>query len=901
MITKNRNRFDFLPYLLLLLALASCETTHAQTILTGTARNAAGQPLEGILIEVETKTPPPASAFVISGADGGFTLTLPPTPASDSLRLSARALGYAEQLVRLANCSQSVALTMREQATVLKEVVVQGAPITRSHDTLSYQVAAFANKQDRVIADVLKKMPGIEVASDGQISYEGRPISKFYINGQDLLEGRYNLASDNLPADAVQSVQVLENHQPIRALDKLIHPDNAALNLQLKKKVTATGQARLGAGLVPSPASALWNANVSPMLYTPRQQLIDTYQSNNTGQDVAAELKPLTLADLQQQSESSNQKPDLTHIQGLGQPPVAANRYLFNKVQLLSANHLVTISKEQQLRVNASYLHDEQTRRGSTRTAYYLPDGRTVALTEAKTDRLRFNTLQTDLAYIKNVKDYYLKNTLSLEGRWDAQTGDIYREEAQTRVAQAARNPFFGVTNRLGLVRPLRGGKILQVSSLVFYTNSPQRLAVSPGVFAAALTGGAATDTARQQVRQGSFFTSNSLGLTASRGHWAYSGTVGFSEEIQRLTSNLTTAPEPPPTPLPLRNDLHWARGRYYAQPGLSYKADTWNASLDAPISYYDFRASDPGFEAGQRSRVLVAAPRLNLRRDLGALWYASGGVGLNNGFGDISQFNYAYLLRDYRTLQRNDAPLPRSIGQNYHAGIYFKNPLKSLFFNANYSLNSTLTNRLYSNQVDSSGALTTVALDQDSRRVSHSAFGGVSKFSSPWKTNFSLNLTGSLSRQPQVLNGTLARTTSRTGTATFKASCSAFDWGSLDYSASFTALRSTVDGGPTPPLAVLQDHHASVSVFPVGRHALTAAADYYASRGPAAPVRAFFADLTYRYTLPTARKIDLEVRWNNIFDTRQYQYGFVNQFSLVQNTYQLRPAQVLAVMRLSL
>lgn len=66
-------------------------------------------------------------------------------------------------------------------------------------------------------------------------------------------------------------------------------------------------------------------------------------------------------------------------------------------------------------------------------------------------------------------------------------------------------------------------------------------------------------------------------------------------------------------------------------------------------------------------------------------------------------------------------------------------------------------------------------------------------------------------------------------------------------------------------------------------------------------PDSVLFADLTYRYTLPTARKMDLEVRWNNIFDTRQHQYGFVNQFSLVQNTYQLRPAQVLAVVRLSL
>ena len=885
---------------LLLLAFRTC-SANAQTILTGTVRDAAGKPLEGILLEAETKTQPPASAFVISGADGSFKLTIPATPASDSLRLSARSLGYAEQLVRLANRSQPVTLTMRESATQLKEVVVQGAPITRQGDTLSYKVDAFANKKDRVISDVLKKMPGIEVASDGQISYEGKPISKFYINGQDLLESRYNLASDNLPSDAVQSVQVLENHQPIRALENQIRPDNAALNIKLKHKITATGQARLGAGVVPAPLGGLWNANVSPMLFTKKQQLIDTYQSNNTGQDVAAELKPLTLADLQQQSESSNQKPELTHIVGLGQPPVASNRYLFNQVHLLSANHLVTISKEQQLRVNASYLHDAQTQRGGSQTFYYLPDNQTIKITEDNYNKLYFNTLQTDLAYIKNIKDYYLKNTLSLEGRWDSQTGDIYRAESGAHIAQAARNPFFAATNRLGLVRPLSTGKILQVSSLVFYTNSPQRLVVSPSVFAQALTGGVAYDTARQQVRLGSFFTSNSVSLTASRKHWAYSGTVGFSQEIQRLASSLETAPVPATAGPLLRNDLAWARGRYYAQPGLSYKADAWNASLDLPISYYDFRASDDALAAGQRLRVLVAESRLSARRDLGALWYASGGASLRNSFGDISQLNYAYILRDYRTLQRNNAPLPRSIGQSYHAGLYFKNPLKSLFFSTNYSFSTTLTNRLYSSQVDASGALTTVALDQDSRRISHTIFGNVSKFVSPWKTNFSLNVSASLSRQPQVLNGQLAQTTSRSGTTTFKTSVSAFDWGSLDYSASFTALRSQVEDAPTQPLALLQVHHASVSVFPVGRHALTASADYYASQGPAAPVRAVFADLTYRYTLPTARKIDLEMRWNNMFDTRQYQYSFVNQFTLVQSTYQLRPAQVLALVRLSL
>ena len=880
----------------------ACPNAAAQTVLSGTVRNAAGQPLEGILLEAETKVQPPATAFVISAADGSFRLTLDGKPASDSVYLHARALGYTAQLLRLPNRSQTVPLTMQAGTTRLKEVTVKGAPITKHGDTLNYQVSTFTGKQDRVIADVLKKMPGIEVDNDGKISYEGKPINKFYINGQDLLEGRYTLASNNLPADAVQSVQVLERHQPIRALDSLNRPENAALNLKLKKKVTATGQAQLGAGWGPAPLGALWNANLSPMLFAGRQQLIDTYQTNNTGQDAAAQLKPLTMGDLTRGNELSSQKPDLTHIQGLGRPPVGTSRYLFNRVQLLSANHLIPLGPQNQLRVNASYLHDVQSARGGTQTRFFLPDNRTVSLTEDKVNRATFSNLLADLAFIKNEKRYYLKNTLSLDGRWDAQTGDLYRAETGLHLAQQARNPFLSFSNRLGLVRPLRSGLLVQLASLTFFSNSPQQLAVSPGPFAALLTSGVAYDSARQQARLAAFYTSNSAGLTLSRGNWSYSGQAGFSQEIQRLTSALTTSAEPAPAGPPLRNDLRWNRGRYYLEPGLSRRTDAWDLSLSMPLSYYDFWATDAPLGAGQRLRAVVAEPALSLSRSLSPRWHVSADAGLSNNFGDISQLSYAYILRDYRTLQRNDAPLPRTQTQRYSGGFYFQDPLNSRFLHANYTFSSALSNRLYSSQVDAGGAVTSVALDQNSRAISHLLNASASQFISPWKTNLSLNFLGSLRQQPQVLNGRLAQTSTRSSTAGFKASVSAFDWGSLEYNAVLTTLRSTVADGPVATTALVQEHHASASLFPVGGHQFTLSSDYYDSRGPSPSVRAVFADLLYRYALPTkGRKVDLELRWSNLFDTRRYQYSFVSPFQLAQTTYALRPAQVLASLRVSL
>ena len=61
-------------------------------------------------------------------------------------------------------------------------------------------------------------LPGIEVALTVSIKYNGKPINKYYIEGLDLLEDRYGIANNNIPAETVDKVQVLENHQPIRVL-----------------------------------------------------------------------------------------------------------------------------------------------------------------------------------------------------------------------------------------------------------------------------------------------------------------------------------------------------------------------------------------------------------------------------------------------------------------------------------------------------------------------------------------------------------------------------------------------------------------------------------------------------------------------------------------------------------
>jgi hypothetical protein len=248
----------------------------AQSTFSGKVTNQNGQGLNGATIVISKDSLSAILSYAISKNEGAFNLQL--NSVADSLFVKISYVGYKIWEQTIPNKNQQLNVRLLPSSEELKEVVVESKIIEKHGDTLDYSVSAFKDQKDRVISDVLKKMPGIEISSSGLIEYQGKAIQKYYIEGLDLLEGRYNLANENLAADAVSKVQILENHQPIKLLDSLVFSERASLNIKLKKDVTVSGSAELGAGLSP----LLCKAKLTPMLFTKKNQAIVTYQANNT-------------------------------------------------------------------------------------------------------------------------------------------------------------------------------------------------------------------------------------------------------------------------------------------------------------------------------------------------------------------------------------------------------------------------------------------------------------------------------------------------------------------------------------------------------------------------------------------------------------------------------------------
>lgn len=171
-----------------------------------------GLPIAGVVVRGIKSSGKPAG-FTSTDAAGRFALKV--NEGVDSV--SFRRMGY--ESVRLPIASDFSKVPLFTKTTLLNEVIVKAPDIYAKGDTLVFNVDRYSRPDDNAIIDIIKRLPGVKVEDDGTIKYQGKPISKFYLDGNDFLGGRYGLATENISYKDVKSVEVMENHQPVKALE----------------------------------------------------------------------------------------------------------------------------------------------------------------------------------------------------------------------------------------------------------------------------------------------------------------------------------------------------------------------------------------------------------------------------------------------------------------------------------------------------------------------------------------------------------------------------------------------------------------------------------------------------------------------------------------------------------
>jgi hypothetical protein len=878
----------FRQVFLFLISIFIISIGYSQNEISGQVFDDKDQKLNGATVMISKDSVSPILAYGISDASGKFKITV--KNESNSLFLRVSYIGFGTFKKTIQNKTQTLKIKLSPSSESLKEVLVKSEILRQRGDTLSFSVAAFKGKNDRVIADVLKKIPGIDIRPNGQIFYRDEPIQKYYIEGLDLLEGRYNLANNNLSAEAVSKVEILENHQPVKVLDSLEFSERASINIKLKKDVTYSGTATAGIGAAP----LLWQAKVTPMIFTKKRQAIFTYQSNNTGSDVSREIRDFSI------NFSGNQftidKTDWLSIQNISEPPFSQERWLDNNVHLGSANILQRIKENIDLKLNISYLNDYQQQDGSTQTRYFTPTD-TIDVIENTNNDLYVSTLQGKLTFENNADKNYLKNQLEFNGFWNAARGVIDRRDI--KIKQQLDNPFFGIKNDLRLLRTV-GKQLITFNSNTGFTENNQDLMVQPGQFEAIFNDGDPYNEIQQLVSARKIYTDNSAGFTKALGKFTISPKFGFSFQHQQLDSDVFLNENDEVLDVNFKNRTEFEQSSVYFKNAFRFesKDETWNLRLSTPLEFKNFHLEDDNFEDSRNLDRLVFEPNFYVKKKISAFLEVNASAGLSYNFGEIQQLYYGFLLKGYRNLNRYNAPISEEQKQNYSGGLRYRNPLKQLFLNASYSYAYSENNLLYSSNIGENGLTILEAVARNNSFDNHSFKAGGSKYLRKLKTSLKLNASYNLSKRQQLLNNTLVEVNTQSFNLRGSVEADISSWLIANYSGNFSTYTSGFEGNNFQKIENHM-HIMELYFYPKDNQYLSLSGEYYGN-SLSENGDNYFVNLGYQFTFEKP-KMDLNLSWRNILNTDTFINAYNNQYYYVQSSYQLRPSQILATLKFTL
>ncbi len=462
--------FRYPAIITILSLLLGTQPLSAQIIITGIVTDKSGEPLPAIVSVLVGKS---VKGFANADENGKYTISF--STDTDSVTVKASMMGFSASFKTMPARTQRLDFAMEETDITLKEVSVVADKITEKGDTLSFRVGAYKDETDRVIGDVIKKMPGLEVSDNGSISFNGKTIKNFYVEDMDLLQGRYGIATNNISANDVASVQVYQNHQPVRALKDWSPSEDVTVNLKLKSSAkgvfTMTGMG--GIGYKPM----LWAAEATGMFFGKKGQSITTYKGNNNGDNVTSEQGNLAGDGGMQ---FFNQAP--LSIVTSGTPGVKPKRYLRNRSNTVSTNNILRLDSLSTMSVSLSYIDDILSNEGSSISEQYLPDGAYRTMSQIIETKNYVHRLNGGLVYKKNTDHIYVGNKLDVDASWNKSNGlntlTADFSNINQIVDQHLDNPAFTISDKADLIIN-SGNNAWNVSFGAGWNHRPQKLSVS--------------------------------------------------------------------------------------------------------------------------------------------------------------------------------------------------------------------------------------------------------------------------------------------------------------------------------------------------------------------------------------------------------------------------------------
>jgi hypothetical protein len=587
-------------------------------------------------------------AYAYSDEKGHFELEV--AAAGTSMQVSC--MGFQTVTIAAEHWTDHMQVELQTSEIQIKEVVVTSKRLEEKADTLVYSVAGFAQPQDRSIADVMTKMPGLEIKPNGQIEYNGMAINKFYIEGLDLMGNKYALASNNLNRRHVKSVEILKNHQPIAALRGKSFSEQAAINLVLEDnaKWHLTGTADLGGGGDNDATHWLHDNRLLAMLFKSRTQNLSIYKGNNIGADISSEVLGVSLQD--RIAPTEKERSWLTPMESYASD-LSEERTTFNESHLIATNHLNRIGESATFRTQLSYFYHDYHHELQRLTDYLLSDDASAVFNDSYRSSQIQHHADANLSYELNNSNLYLKNQTVASLQWINGRNNLVSNQTARQVTDCTDQRY--VANHLQMTMPMTHGRTLAILSSVAYNQMPQSLTTLNNLMQQVDYRSLNTyHYVSMMTRLFGLYFKNQLALETRSQKADFQGAENDASSASRLTKRVPS----------WTATLHVRKDNVY-----------WEGS--ALLKYWDISSS-----IGDKSAFL---PEWNTTFRLEATPKSTYSLryGHTQSFFDLQRLTDTPYYIGYRTLSQNRLTLDNAPADAVTLRYEFTDPVKGLFLSA--------------------------------------------------------------------------------------------------------------------------------------------------------------------------------------------------------------------------
>lgn len=226
----------------------------SQIVIKGVVQNSSGIPLPLVNVSLLSKQESLLLQYKQTNQQGGFEFVIKNNTISTVL-LKVSCLGYKSVSVETSINTHLVVeknIILEEDVSELKEVAVRAnfRDVTDKNDTITYNLKKLLNGSEQKLKDIIEKLPGLSIDTNGKINYKGKKIDDFLIEGDEFYGNQHQLATENMKSEMVDKIEVLKNFKNLSSIDGFGNQTRTALNISLKEgyKNVMKGDVELASG-----------------------------------------------------------------------------------------------------------------------------------------------------------------------------------------------------------------------------------------------------------------------------------------------------------------------------------------------------------------------------------------------------------------------------------------------------------------------------------------------------------------------------------------------------------------------------------------------------------------------------------------------------------------------------